>query len=197
LKQSRQREHYLVNMNNSQNVNHPSGKPSEIPPLEPGLENHTVSAAGETDTTIQDGFLEKKPVKDILFVDDEKPICKLFQAALGKFGYNVRVAPNGNEGMKALRESPVDLVITDIFMPEKDGHEFIMEIMQEFPEVKIFAITGHKSYESEMELDIAKTLGAIEVFTKPCKLSVVLNAIKALSAPPPASTEYSLKTCVN
>lgn len=178
-------ELYLMNIHNSQNVNNPSDKPAEIPPLEQVLENHTASAAGETDTTFQDGLLKKKPVKDILFVDDEKPICKLFQEALGKFGYNVRVALNGNEGMKSLRESPVDLVITDIFMPEKDGHEFIMEIMEEFPEVKVFAITGHKSYDSDMELDIAKTLGAIEVFTKPCKLSVMLNAIKALSASPP------------
>ena len=64
-----------------------------------------------------------------------------------------------------------------------------MEIMQEFPKVKIFAITGRKSYESEIELDIAKTLGAIEVFTKPCKLSVMLNAIKALSETPSAETE--------
>ena len=142
--------------------------------------NLVPSGTNEMEKEVLEDSPEKKPIKNILFVDDEKPICKLFQETLRKSGYNVRVAPNGNEGMKVLRESPVDLVITDIFMPEKDGHEFIMDIIQELPEVKIFAITGHKSYDSEMELDIAQTLGAGKVFTKPCKLSELLGAIKEL-----------------
>ena len=52
-------EVYLMNVHNGQNVNNPSDKSTEIPPIEQVLENHAVSVAGETDTTIQDGFLKK------------------------------------------------------------------------------------------------------------------------------------------
>jgi len=123
----------------------------------------------------------KRPVKSILFADDEEPVRRLFKAALEKFGYQVRLATNGNEAMALFHEDPADLIITDIFMPEKDGHTLILEVKQEFPDVHIFAITGKDFFDIHMELDIAKTLGAIQVFSKPIKLSQLLAAIKALS----------------
>ena len=123
----------------------------------------------------------KQPVRSILFVDDEEPVRRLFKEALEKFGYQVRLATNGNEAMALFCEDPPDLMITDIFMPEKDGHTLILEVKQDFPNVHIFAITGKKFFDPQMELDIAKTLGAIKVFTKPCKLSQLLAAIKELS----------------
>ena len=123
---------------------------------------------------------KKNPVKHILFVDDEPPVRELFKEALEKFGFQVSLATNGNEGLESFRKNPADLIITDIFMPEKDGHAFILELLQEFPEAKIFAITGKKSFEPEMELDIAKTLGALRVFAKPCKLSELIAAIREL-----------------
>jgi len=123
----------------------------------------------------------KRPVRSILFIDDEGPVRRLFKEALEKFEYQVRLATNGNEAIALLRKDPVDLIITDIFMPEKDGHTLILEVKQDFPKVHIFAITGKKFFDPLMELDIAQTLGAIQVFTKPCKLSQLLAAIKALS----------------
>ena len=86
----------------------------------------------------QDTNPKRRPIKDILFVDDEDRIRMLFKEALEKFGYNVRVASDGVEGMKCLHENPADLIITDLFMPKKDGHTFINEIMHEFPEPNIF-----------------------------------------------------------
>jgi CheY-like chemotaxis protein len=123
----------------------------------------------------------KKRIENILVVDDEEPVRKLFKEALERFGYEVVVASDGKEGMKLFKEHPADLIITDIFMPEKDGHDFIFEIKQEFPAARIFAITGKKSFNPQIELDIAKLLGAIRVFSKPCKLSDLLDAIEELS----------------
>ena len=105
----------------------------------------------------------------------------MFKEALEKFGYQVRLATNGNEAIALFCEDPPDLMITDIFMPEKDGHTLILEVKRDFPNVHIFAITGKNFFDPQMELDIAKTLGAIKVFTKPCKLSQLLAAIKKLS----------------
>jgi CheY-like chemotaxis protein len=152
----------------------------EIPPPDQSSEDQVVVKTDENDSKVLEALPEKKPVKNILFIDDEEPVRKLFQEALEKFGYTVRLATDGNEGIKLFRENPADLVITDIFMPEKDGHALILELLQEFPETNIFAITGKKSFEPQMELDIAETLGAKRVFTKPCKLSELLEAIKEI-----------------
>jgi CheY-like chemotaxis protein len=135
----------------------------------------------KTDIDDLAGAPVKQPVKCILFVDDEEPVRRLFKEALEKFGYQVRLATNGNEALELFRKDPDDLIITDIFMPEKDGHTLILEIKQDFPDAHIFAITGKKFFDTQMELDIAKTLGAIKVFTKPCKLSQLLASIRELS----------------
>lgn len=140
--------------------------------------------SGGSQATIIDDLSEtpiRRPVRSILFVDDEEPVRRLFKEALEKFGYQVRLATNGNEALAVLRKAPADLVITDIFMPEKDGHTLILEVKQDFPDTHIFAITGKKFFDPQMELDIARTLGATQVFAKPCKLSRLLEAIKELS----------------
>lgn len=124
---------------------------------------------------------KKRPVKSVLFIDDEKAICKLFKEALEKFGYEVTVALDGNEGLRLFRKHPADLVITDIFMPKKDGHTLIMDIVEEFPRANIFAITGMVSFDPVMELNIAQKLGAVKTFQKPVKLKVLLDAIKELA----------------
>lgn len=145
------------------------------------VEDHDSSETNKNPINGQNGTCEKRPIKNILLVDDEESVRKVFKEALEKFGYKVTVGSNGNEGIKLFRENPVELIITDILMPEKDGHAFILEIMQEFPDTRVFAITGKQSYDPEMELDLAQKLGAVKVFTKPCKLSKLLDAIKELS----------------
>ena len=65
---------------------------------------------------------EKRLVKSVLVIDDEEAVCNLFKEALGKFGYEITVAFDGDEGLRLFRKHPKDLVVTDIFMPKKDGH---------------------------------------------------------------------------
>jgi len=143
--------------------------------------NDNHAGVNENDPKQEGTTSPQKPIKKILFVDDEKALCKIFKTALEKFGYEVRVAFNANEGMELFRESPADLIITDIFMPEKDGHTFINEIMQAFPETNIFAVTGYKScFGLDMELEVAQALGAKQAFAKPVKIMELLQAIKNL-----------------
>lgn len=61
---------------------------------------------------------------------------------LENVGYEIVVAADGKKGIKAFQEKPLDLVITDIFMPEKEGLETIRELKRDFPDVKIIAISG-------------------------------------------------------
>ena len=72
-------------------------------------------------------------------------------------------------------------MITDIFMPKKDGHTLIIEITNEFPGANIFAITGNVSFDPGMELDMAQKLGAVKTFQKPVKFRALLDAIGALT----------------
>lgn len=122
----------------------------------------------------------KRPIETILFVDDEKGVRDIFQKALGNYGYKVEVACDGNDAIERYLIHPSDLIITDIFMPGKDGHSMMIEIYSRFPDAKIFAITGYRSYDSDMELEMAKSLGALKTFYKPVKLKILLAAIKAL-----------------
>ena len=158
-----------------------SGRQAEIPPFEKEPKNHNVPATNDKDISVDAETPERKPIKNILVVDDEKSIRELFKSALEKFGYETVLASDGNEAMALFRKSPADLIITDIFMPDKDGHSFIFEVRQEFPGTKIFAITGkNTTLGIETELDIAQDLGAVRGFIKPVKLVELIEAIKEL-----------------
>jgi CheY-like chemotaxis protein len=124
---------------------------------------------------------EKRPVKSILVIDDEEAVRNLFKEALEKFGYEVTVAAEGNEGLQFFRQHPADLVITDIIMPEKNGHTLILDITREFPSANIFAITGQLFYDPELGVDLAEKLGAAKTFQKPVKFDTILNAIEKLA----------------
>ena len=64
----------------------------------------------------------------ILVIDDERHIRDLLRKVLEGAGHTVKEASNGRDAMRIWRESPVDLIITDILMPEQDGLEFIREL---------------------------------------------------------------------
>ncbi len=142
-----------------------------------------VAGAGfpERSEYVKSLLSKKRPVKSVLVIDDEEAIRTLFKEALEKFGYEVTVAVDGDEGLRLFRKQSADLVITDLFMPKKNGHTLIFDITKEFPGANIFAITGKISFDPEMELDIAQKLGAAKTFQKPVKLSALLGAIGELA----------------
>ncbi len=78
----------------------------------------------------------------ILLIDDDDDFRSMLRMALEQDGYVVEEARNGLEGSQRQRTEPVDLVITDILMPEQEGLETIQALRQEFPEIKIIAISG-------------------------------------------------------
>ncbi|MCP4622523.1 MAG: response regulator, partial [bacterium] len=86
----------------------------------------------------------------------------------------------GSEGMKLFNANSVDLVITDIVMPEKEGIETIMEIRKAPGDVKVIAISGGGRQEPEGYLELAKQLGVKFTFTKPFKQDDLLGAVHEL-----------------
>jgi CheY-like chemotaxis protein len=95
-------------------------------------------------------------------------------------GYDTVVAPDGREGIKRYREGGIDLVITDIIMPEKEGMELIMELRQEFPEAKIIAVSGGVWSATDSLLYMAKQFGAKYTFAKPFEWNDLMDAVHDL-----------------
>ena len=113
----------------------------------------------------------------ILVVDDEPAICSTLSAMLKQAGHDVRVAGNGNEAMKLSLEGVLDLLITDIHMPERDGLSIIREMRREHPQLKIIAMTGSSLDEY---LRWAGKLGADLVLAKPFSSQEMLEAVARL-----------------
>ena len=116
----------------------------------------------------------------ILVVDDVAQVRKLMRRTLEHAGHEVEEASNGAEAMLALHKRPVDLVITDIVMPEKEGLETIAELRRDFPEVKIIAMSGGSRSDPDDYLNLAKELGAHRVATKPVGHEELLEAVRDL-----------------
>ena len=116
----------------------------------------------------------------ILVIDDDIEVREMLKQYFERAGYDVLVAADGKAATSLQHESPADLVITDIVMPEKEGLETIMEFRRDFPSVKVIAISGGGKIEANKYLTIARALGAQKTFAKPFELKEVLEEVRKL-----------------
>jgi len=98
-------------------------------------------------------------------------------------GYTVFSAKNGEEGLDLVGRLAFDLVITDMIMPVKDGLKFIMELVKDYPNLKILAISGGGAIKAERYLTMAGYLGDIATLEKPFKQDVLLELVRKQIAP--------------
>jgi DNA-binding response OmpR family regulator len=116
----------------------------------------------------------------ILAIDDDIKIREMLKQYLERAGYEVLVAPDGKEALKLHQAKPVNLIITDIVMPEKEGLETIMDFQRQSPGMKIIAISGGGKIEANEYLNLAKMLGAQKTLSKPFELRDLLAAVREL-----------------
>lgn len=114
----------------------------------------------------------------ILIIEDDVQFRAMLRDMLKLAGHEVAEAPDGEEGIRLYNEKPMDLIITDIIMPEKEGIETIIELRRSFPDVKIIAISGGGLINAEDHLQMAKDFGAIHTLTKPFGREKLLEAIR-------------------
>lgn len=118
------------------------------------------------------------PRRRILLVDDDPDVRRALGAALTKAGYEVIPAADGDEAVRQWRQlHGGDLVILDMFMPEKDGLQTIIELRSQSPRVPIIAISGGGTTGRLDILKDAKLLGAIETFEKPFSIHALLALV--------------------
>ncbi len=114
----------------------------------------------------------------ILIIDDDIQIREMLSQMLEKEGFEVAYAENGIKAERIYRKTSVDLVITDIIMPDKEGLETIVELRRDFPHIKIIAISGGGRIGPEPYLKIAKSMGAMFTFVKPIDRKELVDAIR-------------------
>ena len=113
----------------------------------------------------------------ILVVDDEPLVRYTLEAALRQNGYQVLQAGDGDEALDVLAAARVDLVLTDLVMPRREGIETIIEIRRRFPRVKVIALSG---VFGGIYLQMARQLGADAALSKPVRGDVLRHTVGAL-----------------
>ena len=121
-------------------------------------------------------------VARILIIDDDYSIRKILRLLLEREGYDVFEAPDGDVGLKIQEAESVDLVITDIFMPEKEGLETILEFKTGLIDIKIIAISGGglRGTDPNLVLGIAKEMGADRILNKPISVKNLLETVSEI-----------------
>ena len=130
---------------------------------------------------ILDDMGKPKPVR-VLVVDDNPDMRSFVKIVLERAGFEAQVAADGERALELQREHPAEVLITDIFMPERDGIELIQQFKSMFRQVKIIAMSGGGQVARQDYLPVAADLGADAVLHKPFAAETLLNTLRDLVA---------------
>jgi len=132
----------------------------------------------------------------ILVIEDDEPVRATIKRILESAGYEVSTATDGNDGLHQFREAPADLVLCDIFMPNKEGIATLRELRQVSGDVPVIMMSGGSPSSGRIGeaafvdyLQIARLLGAAGTIPKPFRaaqlLAVVRKCLKGGPLSPP------------
>jgi hypothetical protein len=121
-------------------------------------------------------ILDKRRRRRVLFVDDDPEVVIFASRILRDAGFEVLVGGNGNVALSTAQTEPLDLVITDLVMPEREGLETIMRLRRSHPALPVIAISG--AFGGHF-LKGAATLGASAILLKPFSGEELLEAVRA------------------
>ncbi len=109
----------------------------------------------------------KKHDMKILLVDDDELVLEVLTLQVASFGYQCFSARNGLEAIEKLKQEYIDIVVTDVVMPEMDGLELLAYIMDYYAETAVIVATGYSDKASYADVIRA---GAIDFIKKPFEL---------------------------
>ena len=112
---------------------------------------------------------------NVLIVDDEKNIREGLGKALELEDYRVYLAADGKAAIKIINSEEIDLIITDLKMPEMSGEELLKKVASAYPTVPVIILTGHGTIESAVN---AMRDGAYDFLTKPLNLDRLSLLVK-------------------
>ena len=115
----------------------------------------------------------------ILVVDDEADICTSLQERLTRGGYKVLTASDGRKGLQVYDGHLVDLVITDVLMPELDGLEVVRTLRRLGTAIPIIAMSGGGNRDLDFLAEAAE-FGATRTISKPFRLKELVVMVHDL-----------------
>jgi two-component system chemotaxis response regulator CheB len=117
-----------------------------------------------------------KNLKKVLIVDDEETLTWSMAKSLSKDKdkYDVIIANNGREALGYLQKDRIDLVITDIRMPDINGLDLLVKIKKEYPQTKVIIMTAYGSSDVQKE---ANQRGSLHYVEKPFEISDIRKII--------------------
>ena len=149
------------------------------------LPRHVPSAAeAEEAKAAPEAASAKRPAADmtghgtILLVEDEDPVRAVSARALTARGYTVVQAASGVEALQVIedRGTPVDLVVSDVVMPEMDGPTLLRELRQRYPNLKVIFVSGYAEDAFKRNLPEGENFAFLP---KPFSLKQLIEAVKA------------------
>ena len=120
--------------------------------------------------------------RSVLVVDDEANIVLSLEFLLKRAGYDVRIAHNGEEAMKAVAERVPDLIILDVMMPVFDGYH-VCETIRADPKLRSVRILMLTAKSRDVEREKALALGADDYITKPFSTRELAERVKTILGP--------------
>ena len=122
------------------------------------------------------------PRARILVVDDDPAVCRMIEMTLDIAGHEVITILDARTAINFLESNTVDLVITDLVMPDTEGIEIIMRVSHVHPTIPIVAISGEGAEGPEEYLSIARLLGAHRTLSKPFDCRQLIEIVDQLLA---------------
>ncbi|RLD10502.1 hypothetical protein DRI50_10975 [candidate division KSB1 bacterium] len=108
--------------------------------------------------------------KHVLVVDDEQEVRETLAGVLKSLDYIPHVASNGVEALEVIKKEPIDVVLSDLYMPEMDGIELLKRVRSNNKKIVFLMITAHPTIETVVE---AIKKGAYDYLTKPFHIEEV------------------------
>lgn len=112
--------------------------------------------------------MHAETTENILIVDDEEDILQLMSETVSRWGYNPIIARDGEDALQKFTELPIDMMITDLRMPKRDGMTLLDQVKQLDPETVVILFTGYPAVQSAVD---ALKKGAFDYLTKPVDLA--------------------------
>ena len=120
---------------------------------------------------------ERPEFATVLIVDDEESALQLCADIAAEVGLRVRTATTTEQALEALDEYPIDIVITDLRVPELGGLELLRRIREHYPEVSVLVLTQYGTIQTAVE---ATRLGAADYVTKPFHIDELRRKLQRL-----------------
>ncbi len=117
----------------------------------------------------------------ILLVDDDESVREMLKTALRRFRHSVIDASSAKEALARFKPGVIDVVVTDILMPDEDGLTVIRKLRDGESDVKIVAISGGGKAGPDNYLNLARALGADRVIPKPFSINELIGIVEELT----------------